>query len=475
MNSRITALAAPALAALSICAAAAPAQAARAHHDLWRARPHRHEAMPPSVSGSAPGIQAVALQLPAASYNVATQSQLLAALQSAQPGQVIHLASGSRFSDVWDMKSRTGWVTLSGAGDAVTPVIAGANLEGSQYLRFTNIEFTQRIFIGHSPTQGGSQPAENIQILNSDLNCGSTQTDPKTHGVAVRQSSQNITLIGDWVHNCTVGLTTVAQDNPVQNLTVEHDLFEDFYGDAIDLGGANGTVIADNIIQNIKHSPGVDYHDDGIQFLGNTNSTVIQNNVLDNSNDQLIFIQDAVKGLLDGVQTNSNVVVDHNLIYGAGAAAVQDEGAVNLRFTDNTIWDANDAAMIVRKSPYTGTPAASSVITGNILQNYMQMSAPGREGDNLITWVSPQVKKILDPTDITGVTPGFVNPATGDFALLPGTPGSGQPGTGVTLTTGVATTSNSPATTSTAATATMVLGANPQNYPFGAPLFGVKS
>jgi hypothetical protein len=458
----------PALAALSLLGATSSAQAAAGHH---------HEAMPASVSGSNPGLQQVPLALPGASYNVSNQTQLDTALQSAQPGQVVHLASGSSYTNVWDLRARSGWVTVTGAGDAVMPQIDGLTLEGSQYLRFTGIEFTGRVFVGHSPNQGSGQTSSNIQILNSDVNCGSSQTNPKTAGLVVRQASENVTIAGDWVHNCTLGFTTVAQDNPVEHLTLEHNLFENFYGDAIDLGGADGTVIVDNVVQDIKHTAGLVYHDDGIQFLGNTNGTTIQGNVLDNSNDQLIFIQDAVAGQFTGVQTNSNIVIDHNLVYGVGAAAVQDEGAVNLRFTNNTVWDANAEAMIVRKSPYTGTPAGASLIEGNILQTYIQMSAPGVEADNLITWVSPQEKKNLSSTDITGVMPDFVSPASGDFALVPGTPGSGSTlsTTPVEETSGLSTPSTTFAATPGAEAATMTLGANPENVPFGAPLFGVKS
>ncbi len=463
MNSRIAALAAPTLAALSFLGAASSAQAAP--------HGHHHEAMPPSVSGSAPGIQGVPLQLPAAGYNVKNQSQLLAALQSAQPGQVVHLASGAVFPDLWDLRARSGWVTVSGAGDAVEPIIEGANLEGSQYLRFTNVEFTQRVLIARSPTRGGAQPASNVQILNSDVNCGSTQTNPKTTGVVVRQASANVTLAGDWVHNCTLGLTTVAQDNPTNALTISHNLFQNFYGDAIDLGGLSNTTIADNVIENIHHSPGTIYHDDGIQFLGNTTNTLIQNNVLSNSGDQLLFIQAEIAGQFNGVQTNSNIVADHNLIYGAGAAAVQDQGAVNLRFIDNTVWDSSNAAFIIRKGTQ-GTTGATTTLQGNIIQSYIQMSAPGAESHNMIYTVSRPTAATLSPTDIVGVVPSFINAGQGDFALVAGSAGSGSSSGGPTVTTsstGVSTTGSAQSNAST------LLGADPADFPYGAPIYGVAS
>jgi parallel beta helix pectate lyase-like protein len=463
MKSRIALLAAPALAAISFLGVASSAQAAP--------HSHRHEAMPPSVSGSAPGIQGVPLQLPAPSYTVRNQTQLLAALQSAQPGQVVQLASGAVFPDLWDMRARSGWVTVSGAGDAVEPIIEGANLEGSQNLRFTNVEFTQHVLIARNPTRGGAQPASNVQILNSDVNCGSTQTNPKTTGIVVRQASTNITIAGDWVHNCTLGLSTVAQDNPTDGLAVTHDLFQNFYGDAIDLGGLSDTTIANNVVENIHHSPGTIYHDDGIQFLGNTTNTLIQNNVLANSGDQLLFIQAAIAGQFNGVQTNSNIVVDHNLIYGAGAAAVQDQGAANLHFVDNTVWDSSNGAFIIRKGTQ-GTTGATTTLQGNIMQSYIQMSAPGSESHNLILSVSRPTANTLSPTDIIGVTPSFVNPSQGDFALLAGSTGSGTSSSTPTVTTS---TDGVTVTGSAQNNATTLLGADPVNFPYGAPIYGVTS
>jgi hypothetical protein len=468
MNSRIAVLAAPALAAFSFLGAAPAAQAAPHGH---APHGHHHETMPPSVSGSAPGIQAVPLQLPAPSYTVRNQTQLLAALQSAQPGQVIQLASGAVFPDLWDLRARSGWVTVSGAGDAVEPIIEGANLEGSQNLRFTNVEFTQRVLIARSPTRGSAQPASNVQILNSDVNCGSTQTNPKTTGIVIRQASTNVTLSGDWVHNCTLGLTTVAQDNPTSGLTITHDLFQTFYGDAIDLGGLSGTTIADNVVENIHHSAGVIYHDDGIQFLGNTTNTLIQNNVLANSGDQLLFIQAETAGEFNGVQTNSNILADHNLIYGAGAAAVQDEGAVNLRFIDNTVWDASNGSLIIRRGTQ-GTTGATTTLQGNILQSYIQMSAPGSESHNLILAVSRPTASTLSPSDLIGVTPSFINPGQGDFALVPGSPGSGTSNTTPTVTTS---TNGVTVSGSAQSNTTTLLGADPADFPYGAPIYGVAS
>jgi hypothetical protein len=531
MTSRFRLAAVP-VAAVSLFAAAPAALAGRVPSRHIRPTQHLVTSLPPHhrditpVTGNQPGIQVQPLVLPTPSYNVHNLAQLQAALQSVQGGQVIHLASGSVFSTLWVTKAYPSWVTISGAGDAVAPQIQGARLEGAQNLRFTNVEFTKRVYIARNPSHVG-QDADNVQIVNTEVNCGSTATKPWSNGLTVRQASQNVTIAGDYVHNCTLGFTSYAQDNPSQGLTVVHNVFQNFYGDAMDIGGLANTAIEDNIIQNIGHSPGVTYHDDGIQFLGNTTNTVISNNVLDNSFDQLIFIQDAIKGEFNGIQTNSNITIDHNLIYGAGASAVQDEGGVNTSFDDNTVWDSHNGAFVLRKSPYTGTPPSSTVMQGNILQSYIQMGAPGTENDNMIQTVSRWTAGQLSPTDIVGVAPSFVSEATGDFALVPGTPGSGtgsptasvlsfankakakgkaklttcptttttttDPSTPTTTTT--ATTSTTTATTPTATTtsasctpatttagpsaasantATMLLGANPVNMPYGAPVYGAN-
>jgi hypothetical protein len=468
MHSRLSTLIAPALAAASLLAAAGPAYAATG-------KPH--DTTTTTSAAAAPGRQVVPLSLPAAAYNAKNDTQLKADLLAALPGQVIHLASGAKFSTLWDTTARAGWVTVSGAGDAVTPVIDGANLEGSQYLRFTNIKFTGHVLIARHPVRAGLQPAENVQLLNSEVTCGATPTSPKGIGVTVRQASQNITLEGDLVDQCTLGFTTVAQDNPTQNLTLAHNTFQNFFGDAIDIGGIANTTIADNIIQNIHHIPGVVYHDDGIQFLGNTVNTTIQGNVLNNSGDQLIFIQDAIKGQYNGVQTNSDVVIDHNLIYGTGASAVQDQGAINARITNNTIWDSHDNALVVTKSNYTGTLPTGTVVSGNVLPNYQNSGANGvLENHNLIEFPTPH--RTVGSADLVSVAPQFVNAAAGDFALVAGTPGSGTlnpPPSSTATTTATAAGTAVSLTTASMPTAMMQLGANPLNLSYGAAVFGITS
>jgi hypothetical protein len=427
MNSnRLAVLAAPIALALSTLAAAAGPSTAAARNF----RVPRHHSIP-VVTGSAPGDELQPLSLPAPSYQVRTDAQFSAALQSAQPGQVIHLASGATFSHFVDTKVRTGWVTVSGAGDAQAPVIEGGRIGGGQFLRFTNVDFTQRLYVTYNPVLRYARPAENIQVLNSEFDCGATQTVGGGQGIFVRAASQNVTFSGDYIHDCTVGFASVAQDDQSSNIVLTHDTFQDFYGDAIDLGGLQNVVISDDIISNIRRSIGTDYHDDAIQFFGNDTDVAITDNVIANSLDQLVFIQDAIEGLNTGSAVNSNILVENNLMYGNAAWAVQAQGALQTRFIDNTIWDNGDGSLLLRKSPYTGIAPTDTVVTGNVLESYGTSGVtPATESGNLIQHVTRSFSP--GPGDIVGQAPQFVSAATGDFQLVPGSIGTA----GVTAPTG---------------------------------------
>lgn len=424
----------------------------------------------PLITGTAttPGIMAQAETLPAPSYTVNTDAQLTAALRAARPGQVIQLASGATFSQISDTRPNNGWVTISGAGDMRTPVIQGAQLNGARYLRFTNVEFTRQVFTDGNPVTRYAAPAENIQVLNSEINCTATHDPGHGYAIEIRGASQNITFSGDFVTGCTVGFDSVAQDNQSQNIAITHSVFQGFVGDAIDLGGLNGVNISDNVIRDIQHLPGVSYHDDGIQFFGNDSNVAITNNVISNSLDQLIFIQDAVKGLNTESSVNSNILVSHNLLYGNSAWAVQDQGGQNVSFVDNTMWDNGDGSLILRRSGYTGLLPANTVVTGNIIQTYAPSGIAVNDSNNILYTVGRNFQ--AGPGDITGQAPVFTDPANGDFALVAGTIGSGSGRVNGTSAGATASPSGTPATSTE-------IGAVPPGSPlveYGAPMWGAK-
>ena len=364
---------------------------------------------------------------------------LASQIANAANGTVIHLASGN-YGQINDYAARTGWVTISGQGDATPPQIDGADLFGGQYVRFVDVTFTNQVYINRSPYPSSTQLASNIQILDSEVNCGSTTTSPLTTGIFVRGASSNVTIEGDYIHNCVQGFLSQAQDPLSHNILIVGNQFSDFPGDAIDLGGLEDVTISHNLIQNIS-DPAGQWHDDGIQFFGNVHNVDITDNVLSNSRDQLIFIQDAIEGA-DGSRSNTNILIAHNLVYGAGAVAVQDQGGINVHFIGNTMWDNYYGSLWVRSSTVTGREPQNTVITDNIIQGLefldgattinesYNLIANGptlyKDGANGIVYIYPVASNyVYGQGDLVNVNPDFVNEPAGDFQLMPGSPAIG--------------------------------------------------
>jgi hypothetical protein len=339
-------------------------------------------------------------------------------IRKAAAGAVIHLSSGT-YPRLYDTKRRNGWVTVSGAGDATKPVIKMAKLWGASEVRFVDIDF-QRVRINSSPVKE-SQYAENIQILNSEVDCGATKT--KKHGssgITIRGGARNVVFSGDYVHACVIGFASDAQDPMAHNVSITHSLFENLYGDAIDLGAMDHLTIAYDVIRDIARTKGHDYHDDGIQFFGNTSNVVIAYDVIANSLDQLLFIQDAVKSRETKSSVNRNILVLGDLIYGAGAVPVQDQGGVDVQFVGDTIWAGRDGSLLIRRSGYTGIVPNHTLLADSIVEQYNLDHVHGgiTQGYDLFS----RARRRGGPHVRVKARVGLSDPRAGDFALAPGSP-----------------------------------------------------
>jgi hypothetical protein len=335
----------------------------------------------------------------------------------------VHLASGD-YPELRDHVRRNSWVTVSGAGDTTEPVVSGARFLGASHVRFVDVRFSSSIGIAHLAVGGPAVHSSDIQILNSDINCGASSTVKGKVGVEVRGASEGIVLSGDHIHRCVVGFTSAAGDNYSKDITISHCLFSSIYGDAIDLGGVDGVEITNNEITGVHRTPGHIYHDDEIQFFGNTANVVIAYNVEQNSTDQMIFIQDAAKNRYNGSSLNQDILVLGNLIYGAGALAVQDQGGVDVELIGNTIWDGKDGSVLVRRSPYTHIVPTHTLLADNIIQRlsfrhvsrilhgYNVLGSPGRLGRG--------------STDIIRAGGGLASPRNGLFTLSDHSPARGS-------------------------------------------------
>jgi Right handed beta helix region len=417
-------------------AAAAALRSPLLHHAITpTARPGVAPQSVPVSSGQTYYVSPAGTASLSASSSNAPMS-LQTALTSAPAGATVHLAAGS-YAAPYVTTTRTGWATFTGAGDATAPTIDGIDLFGARFVRFTNVEFTGEFYVNQHPSLKQAQPAQHIAVLNSEFNCGSTTTGPFTQAIFVRGGSTDVTFSGDDIHNCVVGFGSMAQDPTTSDVTITHDTFQNLTGDAIDLAGLNDVVIDHDVVSHIA-DPQNWYHNDGIQFFGNVSNVSITNNVLDNSRDQLLFIQDAVKSGVTGNAVNSNIVVANNLIYGAGGYAVQDQGGQNVSFVNNTIWDNHWGGMLLEQSSYTGLNPSVKLVDNIVAGLVNDAGTPTREDYNLLAG---------EPTTFTGgahdlinVDPHFTNVDGGDFQLVAGSPGyqTGNAGVGQALTSSVA-------------------------------------
>lgn len=423
--------------ALSGCGAAHPHR--RHHH-------HRHHdgqaaAGPKEVVGSpklAPvypgvaGLQSVPVALPlpriqmsppSAVASMPAEKAFARRIADAPAGAVVHLASGV-YPEFRDHVARGSWVTVSGEGDATKPVIAGARLLGASHVRFVDVQFSSGIHVTHLPNGGHAARSHDIEVLNSVIDCGANQTGPGKDALNVHGASYDITFSGDDIRNCVVGFSSGASNNYSKHITLSHCRFSNIYGDAIDLGGIDGMEIVGNVISGVHRTPGRVYHDDGIQFFGNTANVVIAYNVEKDSTDQLIFIQDAAKNRYNGSATNQDILVLGNLVYGAGALAVQDEGGVNVQFIGNTIWDGKDGSVRIRRSPYSHLVPTDTLLADNIIQSISFKRVPSIVyGYNVITHAGPLLR---GNSDVLTSSAGLIDPASGAFGLTSHSPAKGS-------------------------------------------------
>jgi hypothetical protein len=205
-----------------------------------------------------------------------------------------------------------------------------------------------------------------------------------------------------------------------RQISINHCTFTNFPGDAIDLGGLSGMEISHTIISHIA-DPAKVYHNDGIQFVGNVRNASIVDNVLADSRNQLIFIQDAVSSPFDHTSINENILVARNVIYGAGAVAVQDQGGSHVDFIQNTMWHNHYGSLWLLRSVDSGRHPSDTRLVGNIVQGLLYYGAiPALESHNLI--VGAQNHLPYGPGDLVNVNPDFIDPNEGNFQLKPDSP-----------------------------------------------------
>jgi Right handed beta helix region len=330
-------------------------------------------------------------------------STLGAALAKAVGGEKIVLAPGS-YPSARDQKLRTTDVTIVGAGTAQTAV-AGLEVLGGQHLRLSNIRFTAGVTVAGHPIKHAAQPATAVVFTSDEFTSAGTC-------VTIKEGSRDITVTGSWLHDCSTGIAGPGNPYVSTGIRITHDTIERVKSDGIQFGAWSDVEIADNAIRDIKDPAGV-IHNDGVQLTGNSTDVRILRNVVQRSNTQLVFIQDAI-GPIDQVD------VEDNLLTNASAVALQSQGATNARFVNNTIWDAKDGGLWIRQGYLrdgTTVVPKDTVMVNNLATTIRVLdgvATPTTAGNVML---KPAYTTTIAAGVGTVTAPGFVDQAAGDYRL----------------------------------------------------------
>lgn len=327
------------------------------------------------------------------------------ALAAAKAGDTVLVGSGS-YPGIRDITDHRGWVTVRGDG-RTPPQVSGAELWGTRYLRLQHLAFTNTVRITSHPVLKKAQPAEHVELSDSDVTTGNQGATKGPVCVQIRAASQDVQLTNNHIHDCSSGITSPAQDDSSRNILIRGNTIERFPGDAMQIGSWSDSVIDGNVIRGANDAEHV-YHNDILQLLGNIHGLRVTNNELADSTDQVMLIQDAIHG------PNDDILVENNLIHNSGGWGIQSQGALGARFIGNTIWNTRPGGLLLRASPYSHNVPHDTVVVNNIIDclGLYEGATPGYQDYNLLA----RTQRVpFGPHDALVADPGFVDAARGDF------------------------------------------------------------
>ena len=300
-----------------------------------------------------------------------------------------------------DSLARKDEVVVRGAGSA-RPTIQGAKLYGARKLRFEQVTFSERVLVNHHGSLAEEQRAADITFANVEFTLGCLQA----------RNFDRLELLGSWLHVCGVGVSLPEAPQESSSIRISGNLIERLTSDGIMAAAVRGLEITDNVITNIHRTADSGVHNDGLQLYGRVTDTVLERNVISDSEHQLIFIG-------DDVGPNDGLLMRNNLLHGSGAYAVQSHGTTRARFIANTIWDSRWSALLLRaskKKTASGefvvpkdTVVANNILAGLVLHEGAKAALSGNVESNC-DHKMPGVKcvKNLKP---------FVDEGVGDYRL----------------------------------------------------------
>lgn len=284
-----------------------------------------------------------------------------AALKRAGGGERISLAAGS-YPSARDERVRASEVVVEGAG-AQSTRIAGLEIYGGQRLRFRDVGFTGGVAIQGHNIRHAAQPAIDVLIERADFSSAGAC-------VKIREGSRNVAVVDSHLHDCASGIVGPGNLYRSSGILLRGNTIERMTSDGMQFGAWDDVRIEDNLIQHVV-DPNNAIHNDGIQLTGNSSRVSIVGNRIFHARNQLLLVQDAIGPIDDVTLTN-------NLMAGTYGVGVQSQGATNARFVNNTIWNAKDGGLWLRRGYTRG--GTEVVPTDSVVVNNVARTFETREG-----------------------------------------------------------------------------------------------
>ena len=290
------------------------------------------------------------------------------------------------------------------------PEVAGFQVWGGRRLLIRNLKLTDTSQVTSHPSLKEKQPGQYIIWRNNEL----TVSDDVC--MRIRSGATRISVLYNHFFDCHSGLT--GPNDPTRSgfINIERNLMERFKSDAIQFGGWNDVLIAENAILHVKDPEGK-IHNDGIQFTGASSRVMIRSNLIADSA-QLLFVQPAF-GPIRGLS------VVNNLMHNARGYAIQVQGTPGLRFGNNTVWNSGYGGLIVRGGGGEyAVVSRDAVVNKNVLSGF---ATNGKAGVASLSQNVIRIKPLIRGDGNYIGTPRFANALVGDYRILsePPIPGVG--------------------------------------------------
>jgi len=264
---------------------------------------------------------------------VTTVAGLLSALAAAHGGEHIQLGPGAYPALAIEHVSFERPVTITSADPRRPAVITGLVIRACSGLSFAGLEFSTAGEKAENPFQ--VLKSSNIEFARLSVH-GSLNGDPSDDVAAfLIRNSRNVAIKDSEFQQLQDGVGHLDDDG----LTIAGDYFHDMRNDAIRGGGSSHVQIVANRFTDFRPEPRD--HDDAIQFW-TTNTTEPAHDILVKDNViwrgagsaafQGVFLRDE-RGSLPFLR----VMIDHNLVVGAGYNAIAISHGQDIAITDNIV------------------------------------------------------------------------------------------------------------------------------------------